>query len=375
MIVVQICPEIGPGTGVGGVAAELESAWDRAGVETKRFTLEDSWGGWIPAPSTSIGGRLALLARVVWFSTVGTVLARRYCRSIPGSVSICHNDALAGDAYVNHGLVQVAMRGRGHARWRLARNPMHLFVLGRDAIRYRFGVHRVVVNLSPTEDDLLHDLHPGLRTTTAVIGNGVDLDRFRPPTPEQRKAARDRYGFGPGQRVVLFVGNEHDRKGLPALLDAIPQTGAHLLVVGGDAQMVSVARRHAETSGITDRCVFTGPESDVVTAFHASDALCLPSAYESFGLVYLEALAAGLPVVATPVGVVPEVVIPSTGRMVSPAPESVARGLTEVLELDPTEVREATRRMAERWSWNTVATRYLEVLSASSRDGRREGAA
>src|SRR5512133_3338950 len=115
-VIVQICPEIGPGSGVAGVAYNLEREWQRLGVQTERFTLTEARGGWLPQPGPGIRGRLVLLARVVWFSTVGTLLARRYLRSRPGALSICHNDALAGDVYVNHGVVQAAMRARGAYR-------------------------------------------------------------------------------------------------------------------------------------------------------------------------------------------------------------------------------------------------------------------
>ena len=75
--ILQIAPEIAPGSGVGGVAHHLEEAFGRAGVATSRFTLADARGAWLPEPGPGVRGRLVLLARVVWFSAVGTVLARR----------------------------------------------------------------------------------------------------------------------------------------------------------------------------------------------------------------------------------------------------------------------------------------------------------
>ncbi|MGW8567315.1 glycosyltransferase family 4 protein [Isoptericola sp. NPDC055881] len=369
MIVVQIAPEIGTGTGVGGVAADLESAWQRAGVDVRRFTLEDAHGAWLPAPSTTLGGRLALLARVLWFSTVGAVAARRYCRSLPDAVSVCHNDALAGDVYVNHGIVQVAMAHRGNARWRLARNPVLLVAVARDRLRYRTHVHRAVVNLSSTEDRLLREVYGRIAAPTTVVGNGVDLERFRPPTPEQRTAARARFGLTADERTVLFVGHEHDRKGLPALLDAVARVpGTRLLVVGGDPAMIATARRRAAAAGVAARCTFTGPLPDVVEAMHAADVFCLPSAYESCGLVYLEALATGLPVVATAVGIVPDVVTSATGAIVPSDRAALADGLRHALRLEPGTVRPAARAAAERWSWDAVAARYLDVLRAARPD-------
>ena len=114
MRIVQIVPEVALGSGVEAVAYHLEREWQRLGIPTARFTLADAAGGWLPTPGPGLRGRAALAARVVWFSTVGTVLARRrlsprrLALTAPGTVTICHNDVLYGDVYVNHGVVDWA---------------------------------------------------------------------------------------------------------------------------------------------------------------------------------------------------------------------------------------------------------------------------
>src|SRR5699024_2259097 len=134
MIIVQISPEFSPGTGVGGVAWALESRWRELGHDVRRFGPEEAGCSFLARPAAGLRGRLRHAARVVWFSTVGTVRARQAIKELPpGSVTICHNDALAGDVYVNHGLLTAAMRARGHFVWRMVRNPLHLFTAARDA--------------------------------------------------------------------------------------------------------------------------------------------------------------------------------------------------------------------------------------------------
>ncbi|MFZ0531424.1 MAG: hypothetical protein WAL91_12920, partial [Propionicimonas sp.] len=97
MRVVQIVPEIRSGSGVEAVAFHLEQEWRRLGVDTQRCTLAEVGGGWLPVPGPGLNGKLALAERVIWFSTVGTIRARRILRrQPPGTVSICHNDAVAG---------------------------------------------------------------------------------------------------------------------------------------------------------------------------------------------------------------------------------------------------------------------------------------
>ena len=77
----------------------------------------------------------------------------------------------------------------------MLRNPLHLFTTTRDRMRYsRPGSHRVVVNLVTAEEALLRQSYPRLAIPTVVIGNGVDIERFAPPTAEEREAARAALG-------------------------------------------------------------------------------------------------------------------------------------------------------------------------------------
>jgi UDP-glucose:(heptosyl)LPS alpha-1,3-glucosyltransferase len=366
-VIVQITPEIGPGTGVGAVAHHLEQEWSRLGIDVRRFGMAEAGGDWLPAPAGGVRGRLALIGRVVWFSTVGTRRARAHLRAHPEQLSVCHNDALAGDVYVNHGIVQAAMRARGHYRLRMLRNPLHLFTTTRDRVRYsRAGSHRVVVNLVSAEEALLRQSYPRLAIPTVVIGNGVDVERFRPPTPEEREDARAALGRTADDRVVLFIGNEFGRKGLPLLLEAMRglDDRTHLHVVGGTPDLVAQASSSAAAAVLEGRLHFEGPHPDPRPWLRAADVLVMPSAYESFGLVVLEALAAGVPVVATPTGCVPDLVVDEVnGAVVEPTPADLVRGLTSVLGGDRNALARQARATAEEHSWSRVAQRYLDLLT------------
>ena len=244
--VVQIAPEIGPGSGVAAVAHHLESELDRLGVATARITLADAHGSWLPEPGPGMTGKAGARQRVVWFSTVGTVVARSRLRRPPG-----RRRDLPQRRPGRRRLRQPRDRPRRHAGprprdrsgWpgtRCTSSPW-------PATRCRFGsrTHRVVVNLTAEEDDLLRATYPRVTPATVVIGNGVDTRRLRPPTDAERAAARGTYGFGPDDVVVLFVGHEFDRKGLPVLVDAVARhpDRVHLLVVGGTSDLIDGARR------------------------------------------------------------------------------------------------------------------------------------
>lgn len=371
MRIVQIAPEIRPGSGVEAVAFHLEEAWTRAGISCERFTLDDS-GSRLHVPARGMAGKLTLLVRVVWFTTVGTVVARRrFRRAGADTVVICHNDVLFGDVYVNHGVLAEAMRARGHAAGRMVRNPLHLFTWLRDAVRFAGRTHRVVVNLTGPEERALRCTYPRIRPRMVVIGNGVDVERYR-PDPAERARMRWELDLRDGDVVALFIGHEFERKGLPLVLEALRGTRFRLLVVGGTEDACAAGARDADRLGIGDRVRFVGAQADPRPWIHASDVLVSPSAYESYGLVVLEAMACGLPVVATPVGCVPDVVVDGgNGAVVSGTAVSVRSGLERVAAADRAAWAAAARRTAEEHSWPGVAERYLalfrEVLAERSR--------
>lgn len=367
--IVQICPEIGPGSGVGAVAHHLEQQWQAQGIRVERFTLDDARGGWLPPPGGGVGGKLVLLLRVAWFSAVGTLLARRRLAALRRHgpcLSICHNDALVGDVYVNHGIVQAAMRARGNYWWRMVRNPLHVLTTLRDRARYSGAAgHQVVVNLVSAEESALREAYPRLRVPTVVIGNGVDTEKFRLPTAEERAATRAALGLTADDIVLLFVGHEYDRKGLPRVVDALEHlpAHAHLVVVGGTPDLVEDTSSAAASRGLASRVHLVGADPDPRRYFHAADVFVLPSAYESYGLVVLEALASGVPVVATPTGCVPDVIVNGVNGFAAPAHGPTIAARTLDLVAQPLQQRQTNaRRSAETHSWTSVAEEYLELF-------------
>lgn len=365
--IVQIAPQISPGSGVGMVAYALEREFQAVGAIVERFTLEDARG----RPSRSSPSRLRLAWDVVWFSTVGTRRAKRFLAARPDAVSICHNDVMAGDIYVNHGILPAAMRARGHFALRMMRNPLHLFIAVRDRVRYRGGTHRAIVVLSSTEAALLGTEYGKVCAPITVIGNGVDLERFRPPTIGERAEARARLGFEEDDRVALFIGHEFDRKGLPAVMEALSRVGPRikLLVVGGSEDMIAHAHAHASNLGAGERVVFAGEHGDVSNFLVASDMFVLPSAYEASALVLLEALASGLPVIATRAGSAPDIVEDGVNGYLVPRDAAVIADRMELLAADASSARRVRARESSlRYSWERIAQQYVALLESLRSD-------
>ncbi|GAA1469088.1 glycosyltransferase family 4 protein [Microbacterium thalassium] len=365
--IVQIAPHIAAGSGIAGVAYELERQFIAAGASVERFTFDEALGRAVD-PTTRT--RLAHAWDVVWFSTVGSRRAKRHLALRPDAVSICHNDAMAGDVYVNHGLLQTAMRARGNYAWRMVRNPVHLFTAARDRIRYRGHTHRAVVTLSDEESRRLIEIYDRVAAPITVIPNGVDLDRFRPPTDAERAQARAAMGLAADDRLAVFIGHEFDRKGLPLVLEAMRGIDRlRLVVVGGTPDAVAAGRRLAAQYDAAERVTFAGTVADPVPHLWAGDLFVLPSAYESSGLVFLEALASGLPIVATRAGVAPERIDDGVnGFLVDRTATDVERGIREVLALDHGTARVRARESVADLGWPGIAARYLDLARTLARD-------
>ncbi|MFC6423053.1 glycosyltransferase [Ornithinimicrobium tianjinense] len=350
------------------MAAALEARWLDLGHDVRRFGPHEAGCAFLAAPAPGVRGRARHAARVIWFSTVGTIRARRAVRALPeGAVSICHNDALAGDVYVNHGVLTSAMKARGHFAWRMMRNPLHLITTVRDLYRYRAGVHQVVVNLSDSDCRTLVGSYGLPRERAVVIPNGVHLARFVPASPSERDSARQALGIPRDVAVAVFVGHEFERKGLPLLLAAASDLpDHHVVVVGGTPQQIDSARADLSAE-VAARVHWTGRIPDPRRALAASDVLVLPSAYEANPLVVLEALASGLQVVATPVGSVPDTLVnDDVARVVDLSVDGVRNGLRALAasrRVTPRiELQARARDRAAPTSWDRVAQSYLDLF-------------
>jgi UDP-glucose:(heptosyl)LPS alpha-1,3-glucosyltransferase len=381
--IVQIVPFIGPGAGVAGVAWNLEQQFRALGVTVERYTFDDARRGKVLGwPRAKLLRRIARGWRVVWFSTVGTARARRFLAGRPDAAVICHNDAMVGDIYVDHGVILASMRARGNPAWLMLKNPVHVFVYLRDRIRFRGRRHRAVVALSQQDVRELHETYGRVGPRIVVIPNGVDLEHFHPPTPQERQDARSTLGLGDEERVAVFVGHEFHRKGLRYAIEALGRApSVLLLIVGGSDDIIAQANEQAQVLGVGTRVLFLGPRHNIRPFLAASDMFVLPSAYEANALVVLEALASGLPVITTRVGFAPEVVVDGVnGFLVDRDADEIGDRLEEMAQLPPEEAAEWTRRArasVEPYSWRATAERYLQLVEelAAERDGAVGGAA
>jgi D-inositol-3-phosphate glycosyltransferase len=233
---------------------------------------------------------------------------------------------------------------------------------------------RIVVASGREKDHLIRHYDADAPRIT-VIPCGVDLDRFQ---PLDRIAARRQIGAEPNEKLVLYVGRLAPEKGLDRLIRAVARlghlSGLHLIVVGGDDENDPARRRMMALShscGIGGRVDFRGrvEQSELPRFYSAADLLALPSSYESFGMVALEALACGTPVAATRVGAMEQLLRnPANGRLAQDfRPASLAVAIEDVLQdraAGPPKPA-SIRRAAADYGWSRVAADVLKVFGDS----------
>jgi len=208
-------------------------------------------------------------------------------------------------------------------------------------------------------------------TPIEIIPNGVDDKLFTPNWDKEEIKAE----FGIEDRVVLYVSRMSYRKGPHVLLNAFSEIEDATLVMVGSGEMLPFLRAQAKFLRIGDRVKFLGYVDGKMLPkiFGMADIFVLPSiTAEAFGIVILEAMASGLPVIATDVGGIPEIIKESeSGLLVPPGNELELRKAIQKLLLDDN-LREwfgsnGRKAVEERYSWDKVAERiektYEEILS------------
>lgn len=203
----------------------------------------------------------------------------------------------------------------------------------------------------------------------SVVYNAVDCRAFQPDA-DARKAVREELGVAPDCRVIgavgRFVGQKNFHLMIRAfrrILDARPEC---LLVIAGDGPDRPAVEALARELGVHDRIRFLGRRSDVPRLMNGFDLFLSTAASESFGIVFAEAEASGVPVVATTAVVAPEIVNDGVGGVVvdREEPEAISRAVLDLLA-DPARRREIAG-LARQWavsnfSTDRMADRYQQI--------------
>jgi glycogen synthase len=236
-----------------------------------------------------------------------------------------------------------------------------------------------------TRDDILRlfNVEP---TRVVVIPNGIDTDEYQSIEAPEVLA---RHGIDPNRPYVLFVGRITRQKGLYYLLQAIPHLDPklHVVLCAGDADTLAMQREieeivqelQSQRSGIIWIPKML-PRKDTIALYSHATIFCCPSIYEPFGIINLEAMACGTPVVGSAVGGINEVVVDGeTGFLIDPhlsdepphdpiSPVRFERGMADAInriandpELCKRMALAGRERVERHYSWRSIAQQTYDL--------------
>lgn len=297
------------------------------------YTVLSSFYLWTRRP-----GRPVLSVGAVTLARVDMVALHFYHRDYVRAAGALANVGGSASRRLNTGLVRAMSLGLERLAVTRRRSPLVLPVSRGLELAFR-------------ED------HPAI--ATSLVPNGVDADAFGPRLHHRPSAPL----------TALFVGGDWARKGVFILVEALALTRARgvdirLQIVGrGRAEAV---RERARELAVEAHLDIAEPTRNVSSYFRAADVFCLPSEYETFGLVAYEAAACALPVIATPVHGVEELLERGAGIRVERSAVAVADALVRLAgdEAARAEMGARGRACAQEYSWRKSSEALLRAVSS-----------
>ncbi len=317
-----------------------------------------------------VWGRGSILKNLSFFHSVRSVLKAGEFDCIYGLSRIKGTDFLRISDPLHRAWLELGYSGR-KIPWQLRRiTPRHLALLfqEREAIE---STGFVITNSNLVKEQVIeyYRLEP---QRVITIYNGVDLDRFHPVKESQRR--RLRAGLSLGKKdsfLILFVGSDWKRKGLLSLFEAVSALKRHidflLLVIGVEAGKELL--RTCQRLNLLENVSFLGKRGDVERFYMACDLLCLPTRYDPFANVCLEAMACGMPVVTTETNGASELVERvDEGLVVGPRDVDALKGaIQRIVNMKSSErsaLGEGCAHLAKKFGWDSHVRRLVDCFSS-----------
>jgi len=263
-----------------------------------------------------------------------------------------------------------ALRG-----WLGRRSPYQFAVDYCERKRFTRGNFTKIVTMSRFVKEQIGEAYGLSDAEVEVLYNGIDTDEFSPERCRPfRDSTRDELDIPPEACVVLFVGSDYARKNLATLIQAAALLkdveGLRFVVCGRDRREEQYVEQ-AKALGVRDRFSFRGLQSQITKYFGAADVFVLPSHYDVFGMVVLEAMASGVaPIVSAPAGASEVVESGKSGAILSNPTDAseLARHLRDYQDVAVrTNAGEAARAAALRYSWDEHMKRLYEIYADVAR--------
>jgi UDP-glucose:(heptosyl)LPS alpha-1,3-glucosyltransferase len=330
------------------------------------------FGAGLPA-SLTLHAMPGAMRRPRWLNQISFAVSSAWASRRGFDIVHSHENTWAGNVQTMHvRSVRVNLFGQRRGlrlalAWlKVLTSPRLLTYVVLEGLRLRASPARRVVAVSePLRSELL-GVYPALEEQgVPVVNPGVDLPA--PITPEQRAVVRAELGLAPSQCVLLHVANDHEKKGLPAVLQALAELRAPelLLVVVGHERHHAQTQALARRLGVHEQLRLTGKLADPAPWYQAADLLVHPALEDTFGMVVAEALSHALPVIvsASPWCGIAAGLIDGVDAVVLPDPRDVERLTGVMRDLCADAPRRAAlgsagREHARRYAWPALAERY-----------------
>lgn len=312
---------------------------------------------------TKVGKVFKQFFQMVAFSIWGGVKSRSLSKS--GFLVVNHNiEIWGGDILIIHNVFSSEHRQDPRPAWVKAKrwlNPVFTFRIARERIVLASSKQNIVCAVSKATA-IEAEPYVNKNKFVCYIENGVDVAKFFPGDRE----AKDREE----EFRLVFVGHEFERKGLKYVIQSLSilPKNVVLYVIGGRASDADFYVKVAVDLGVSSRVFFMGTRKNTDFYYRSSDAFVLPSSYEAWPLVGLEAMACGLPVLMTPVGGVAEFLEDEgNGLFVSREPADIAKQVESLMNNPDFYVRlsRSARETAEKYSWGMISNKYKALFEST----------
>lgn len=228
--------------------------------------------------------------------------------------------------------------------------------------------------ISPSESYAKESLLKNYKEKVVVIPNGVNPEEFNIEYP--KSYCRDILGLPFDKKIILYVGGLVQRKGLNVVIKSMPEIVKSIsnveLIIVGEGSMREALTKLARDLKVSKYVKFVGlvENSEKVLYFKSADVFVLPSLYEVFGIVNLEAMACGIPIIASNVGGIPEVVKDGKNGILVPPRNSKSLSDAIIYLLENEDIREKMgkngMKEVKKYSWDKIAEMtekvYKEVV-------------
>lgn len=246
----------------------------------------------------------------------------------------------------------------------------------KDAFKKRAINHvSKIITVSENNKKILAKLYPTQKSKIKVILNGIDVTWWKSQllrfTEEDfKKIKKEVFNAEEKSLIIISIAELHERKGLKYLIKAMPEVIVKFpnikLVIVGEGPERSELENLIKKLNLENKVILLGQKKDIPKLLKSSDIFALPSIREAFGLVNLEAMLTPLPIIATKVGGIPEIVNDKkTGILVEPESEkSLSETLIKLLSSPKTRQKMATegqKRVIELFDAKKMAEKYEDI--------------